>query len=62
MEKRLRDEIDWLIERAVALARREGFDWGRISRLLGITRQWARERLNSGAGHPPDDDDDVVAW
>ena len=90
--RQLKAEIDWLTERAVALARREGFDWGRISRLLGITRQWARERfkapprlpphvvarnrylaeqregermlnrLNSGAGHLPDDDDDVVAW
>lgn len=91
--RQLKDEIDWLTERAVALARREGFDWGRISRLLGITRQWARERfkaspprlpphlvarnrylaeqregerllnrLNSGAGHPPDEDEDVVAW
>ncbi|MEY2523348.1 MAG: hypothetical protein QOJ66_1913 [Ilumatobacteraceae bacterium] len=91
--RQLKAEVDWLTERAVALARREGFDWGRISRLLGITRQWARERfkgspprlpphvvarnrylaeqregerllnrLKSGAGHPPDEDEDVVAW
>jgi hypothetical protein len=91
--RQLKAEIDWLTERAVALARREGFDWGRISRLLGITRQRARERfkaspprlpphvvarnrylaeqregerllnrLKSGAGHPPDDDEDVVPW
>ena len=30
---------------AVALARREGFDWGRIGRNLGITRQGARQRF-----------------
>ena len=91
--RQLKAEIDWLTERAVALARREGFDWGRISRLLGITRQWARERFNAspprlpphvvarnrylaeqregerllnrlkaGAGHPPDEDEDVVPW
>ena len=93
MEKRVRNELVAMIDRAVALARREGFDWGRISRLLGITRQWERERfkaspprlpphvvarnrylaeqregerllnrLNSGAGHLPDEDEDVVAW
>jgi len=91
--RQLKAEAEWLTERAVALARREGFDWGRISRLLGITRQWARERfkaapprlpphvvarsrdlaeqrvgerllnrLKSGAGHPPEEDEEVVAW
>lgn len=45
--RQLKAEIDWLTERAVALARREGYDWGRISRLLGITRQWARERFKA---------------
>ena len=30
--RQLKAEADWLTERAVALARREGFDWGRISR------------------------------
>ena len=91
--RQLKAEAEWLTERAVALARREGFDWGRISRLLGITRQWARERfkaapprlpphvvarnrylaeqregerllnrLKSGAGHPAEEDEEVVAW
>jgi hypothetical protein len=28
----LKNEVEWLTERSVALARREGYDWGRISR------------------------------
>jgi hypothetical protein len=35
----------WLEQRAVALARRHGMSWGVIGRLLGITRQSARERF-----------------
>jgi hypothetical protein len=43
--RRLREEFEWIEQRAVALARREGYDWGRIGRLLGITRQSARARF-----------------
>ncbi len=45
--RQLKEEVEWLTERSVALARREGYDWGRISRLLGITRQWARVRFKT---------------
>jgi hypothetical protein len=51
--RQLRDEVEWLTERSVALARREGWDWGRISRLLGITRQWARERFKTAPPRLP---------
>lgn len=52
--RQLKDEVQWLTERSVALARREGFDWGRIGRLLAITRQSARERFKSAPpGMPP---------
>ena len=43
--RQLKEEVEWLTERSVALARREGFDWATISRLLAISRQWARERF-----------------
>ena len=43
--RRLRAEFEWIEQRAVALARREGYDWGRIGRLLGISRQSARARF-----------------
>ena len=49
----LKNEVEWLTERSVALARREGYDWGRISRLLGITRQWARERFRAAPPRLP---------
>ena len=51
--RQLKAEVDWLTERAVALARREGYDWGRISRLLGITRQWARQRFKAAPPRLP---------
>ena len=51
--RRLKTEVDWLTERAVALARRNGYDWGRISRLLGITRQWARKRFKDAPPRLP---------
>jgi len=41
----LQDETEWLLVRAVRLARQDGYDWGRIGRLLGVTRQAARERF-----------------
>ena len=49
----LKAEVEWLTERAVAVARREGYDWGRISRLLGISRQWARERFKNAPPRLP---------
>ena len=49
----LKDEVEWLTERAVAVARREGYDWGRVSRLLGISRQWARERFKNAPPRMP---------
>ncbi|MCU1361902.1 MAG: hypothetical protein JWN99_3191 [Ilumatobacteraceae bacterium] len=35
----------WIEQRAVAMAR-AGYDWGKIGRLLGISRQSARSRFN----------------
>ena len=51
--RELKQEVEWLTERSVALARREGYNWGRISRLLGITRQWARERFKAAPPRLP---------
>ena len=42
--KVLQDEQEWLLVRAVRLARAEGYDWGRVGRLLGVSRQAARQR------------------
>lgn len=39
------DHLPWLEQRVVALARRDGWDWGRIGRLLGRTRQSTREKF-----------------
>lgn len=44
--KLLGDELEWLLVRAVRLARAEGYDWASIGRLLGVTRQSARERFD----------------
>jgi hypothetical protein len=41
---RLEHDLDWLRQRAVRLARQEGYDWGRIGRLLDRSRQSVRER------------------
>jgi hypothetical protein len=49
----LKGEIGWLTERVVALARCEGYDWGRIGRLLDISRQSARERFTSAPPRMP---------
>lgn len=43
----LQEEVEWLLVRAVRLARQDGFDWGRIGRLLGVSRQAARQRFQS---------------
>lgn len=41
----LEDEVEWLLVRAVRLARADGYDWGRIGRSLGRRRQSVRERF-----------------
>ncbi|MBU6315814.1 MAG: hypothetical protein KGR47_04860 [Acidobacteria bacterium] len=41
----LQGEVKWLLQRAVARARAENWDWGRISRLLGVSRQAARQKF-----------------
>ncbi|MBK8332994.1 MAG: hypothetical protein IPL07_11565 [Acidimicrobiaceae bacterium] len=46
-------EIDWLQQKAVALARVNGWGWGRIGRLLGITRQGARKKFPLAPPAPP---------
>jgi hypothetical protein len=51
--RRLKAEVEWLTERAVAVARGQGYNWGQISRLLGITRQWARERFKNAPPRLP---------
>lgn len=51
--RQLKDELGWLTERSVALARREGWDWGRIGRLLGVSRQSARSRFKSAPPRLP---------
>ena len=43
--RRLQDEVAWLTKRSVAIARADGYDWGRIGRLLGISRQGARQKF-----------------
>ena len=42
----LEKEVEWLVVRAVRLARSQGYDWGRIGRLLGVSRQAARQRFD----------------
>ena len=44
--KALEDELDWLLVRAVRLARAEGYDWARIGRLLGVSLQAVRKRFD----------------
>ena len=51
--RQLKSEVEWLTERSVALARRDGYDWGRIGRLLGVSRQSARERFKSAPPRLP---------
>ena len=43
--RELKEEVRWLESKAVALARVNGYGWGRIGRLLGISRQSAAERF-----------------
>ena len=42
----LEKELDWLLVRVVRLARDNGYDWGRIGRLLGVSRQAVRQRFD----------------
>ena len=42
----LADETDWLLVRAVRLARADGYNWAQIGRLLGVSRQAAKERFD----------------
>lgn len=51
--RQLQHEIEWLIERCVALGRREGYDWGRIGRLLRVSRQWTRVRFKNAPPRMP---------
>jgi hypothetical protein len=41
----MEEECDWLLVRAVRLARAAGYDWGHIGRLLGRSRQAVRKRF-----------------
>lgn len=41
----LQDEVEWLTQKAVALARVNGWGWGTIGRLLRMSRQGARQRF-----------------
>jgi len=51
--RQLGEETEWLLQRAVALARREQWSWGRIGRLLGVSRQAARQRFSRTAPTVP---------
>ena len=42
----LEKEVEWLLVRGVRLARNNDYDWGRIGRLLGVSRQAARQRFD----------------
>ena len=42
----MEEECQWLMVRAVRLARAAGYDWSRIGRLLGRSRQSVRERFD----------------
>ena len=47
VRKLINDDVPWLERRAVDLARRERWDWARISRLLMRSRQAVRERFGA---------------
>ncbi|HQZ35410.1 MAG TPA: hypothetical protein PK020_13380 [Ilumatobacteraceae bacterium] len=55
--RRLGDEVAWLQRRAVVHARVNGYNWGQIGRLLGLTRQGARKKFPLA---PPTPRPDVV--
>jgi hypothetical protein len=39
------DELPWIEQRVVGLARRDGWPWARIGRLLGRSRQAVQQRF-----------------
>ncbi|MCU1401235.1 MAG: hypothetical protein JWN62_4344 [Acidimicrobiales bacterium] len=41
------DELPWIEQRVVALARRDGWNWATIARLLGRSRQSVHERFRN---------------
>jgi hypothetical protein len=45
--KRMTGELSWIEQRAVGIARREGWTFARIARLLGRTRQSVHQRYGS---------------
>ena len=49
----LAEEIDWLQQRAVLHARVNGYNWGQIGRLMGLTRQGARQKFPLARPKPP---------
>jgi hypothetical protein len=50
----LDEDVPWLERSAIRTARREGYEWARIGRLLGRTRQAIRQRYASVDGtHEP---------
>ena len=52
VRKLINDDVPWLERRAVDLARRDRWDWARISRLLMRSRQAVRERFGAFEGLP----------
>ena len=43
--RRLANELDWLEQRAVSLALTNDYSWGKIGRLLDLSRQGARKKF-----------------
>jgi hypothetical protein len=43
----LHEDVPWLERTAIRSARREGYEWSRIGRLLGRTRQAVRQRYGA---------------
>ncbi|NND73507.1 MAG: hypothetical protein HKN44_00725 [Ilumatobacter sp.] len=48
-----RDELPWLRERAVIIARRQGWAWRPIARLLGVSHQSIARRYRDSARRMP---------
>ncbi len=48
----LEEDLPWLEERAVRLARSQGYTWGRIGRCLQRSRQAGRQRFVALDGTP----------
>ena len=57
-----KEHLPWIEQRIVALARREGWSWGRMARLLGCTRQRLHQQfrhLPPSLPHDPDVDQQI---